>query len=196
MEQVVFFVLVTFGVVTMLAVVAGWVMPLLQSARDVDPSWQLVEISGVVNFREALYPVLVRGAVTSNCTGEAIPVALWFFFPHPPGAFQSASIEGALLKGVFEYTYGYAVGSQISVNKLYALNVATATFTNFTNVHPDQPIYGSPARVVYTEAQRKVIVPQCEGCLRCTLKLEVGNNTVATITANFIEIYIRKAELK
>lgn len=196
MEQIVFFALITFVLVAMVAVVAGWAVPLLQSARDVDPSWQMIDISGVVNFRERLYPVKIAGVVSSNCTSERVAVDLWYFFPQPPGPLQDVSLEEGLVKGVFNYTYGYAVGSLIATSKLYALKVATATFTNFTNVIPEQPIYGNPARVVYKAAKRLVITPQCPKCVGCTLTLKAGGKEVATIDANYIEIYIREAELK
>ena len=200
MEQIVFYVLLTLAIIATTVAVAGWVFPLLQSARDVDPSWQMIDISGVVNFRDRIVPVELEGLITSNCTNEAIVVKLWYLFPQEPGRLLNVSANGAQIEATFEHIYGDAVGSHIYYSYLYQLKAVTAIFTNITNIKSNMPIYGSPAILRVVNARSIVIAPQCPGCSYCTFTLEIpyGNRTItaASLVGNYIEIYARDVELK
>lgn len=161
----------------------AYLAPLLGSAREVEPAWQLISVGNIVNFREAAYFYPVKIEVASNCT-KSMYFTLWYILPHAPGELEISN--DSKFTAVFEGGRAEPIGAAVESTRLYEAMYLTAVFTNISNV-PAGAVYGEPIKIYTTEVKRIVITPSSGS--RCLLEVKLGNKNIYSGVGVFLEIY-------
>ncbi|MCU7786717.1 hypothetical protein ODS41_02070 [Pyrobaculum sp. 3827-6] len=187
-------ILLFFLVVALVATVSTFLFPLLDSAKALDVGWQLLKVSNIYNFREALYVKKLGFKISwsSNCAADSLgatsyDASAWYLAPHPMESLTEVKPD---LTAVFKEGEVPPYGSHISTETLYGVKYIAITFTNITNI-ADEKIYGSPLALETIDTKEITIIPK--ESTSCTVTISAAGREVYSGSATFIKLYIRQA---
>jgi len=192
------------SLVVFLAIAWGYMAPLMNSMREVDPPWQMVEVGNVVNFRESVVPIAVDVTVECGQRKETNYIVLykethrvWFLAPRYPGELREIRL-GESAVGVFDYVEAPAFGFSARVGKLYQATYIDIVVTDLTMggqpLQSGQPIYGGPIRIEVVDEKLTPVTPQSSNALKCTVAY--NGKEVFGADANWAYIHVRKAVVR
>jgi len=183
------------SLVVFLAIAWGYMAPLMNSMREVDPPWQMVEVGNVVNFRESVVPIAVD--VTVDCGTYKGTHRVWFLAPRHPGELRELKL-GEFTVGVFDYVEAPAFGFSVRIGKLYQANYTDIVVTDLTiggqPLQSGQPIYGGPIRIEVINEKTIPVTPQSGATLTC--RVIYNNREVFRAKTNWAYIHVREAVVR
>jgi len=184
------------SLVVFLAIAWGYMAPLMNSMREVDPPWQMVEVGNVVNFRESVVPTAVD--VTVECGTYKGTYRVWFLAPRYPGELREIRL-GESAVGVFDYVEAPAFGFSARVGKLYQATYIDIVVTDLTiggqPLQSGQPIYGGPIRIEVVDEKTTLVTPQSGTKLACRVVYD-DREVFRVEEANWAYIHVRKAVVR
>jgi len=183
------------SLVVFLAIAWGYMAPLINSMREVDPPWQMVEVGNVVNFRESVVPIAVD--VTVECGTHRGTYRVWFLAPRYPGELREIRL-GESAVGVFDYVEAPAFGFSARVGKLYQANYTDIVVTDLTMggqpLQSGQPIYGGPIRIEVVNEKLTPVTPPSGTTLTC--RVVYNGREVFSAKTNWAYIHVRQAAVR
>jgi len=183
------------SLVVFLAIAWGYMAPLMNSMREVDPPWQMVEVGNVVNFRESVVPIAVD--VTVECNTYSGTYRVWFLASRYPGELREIRL-GESAVGVFDYVEAPAFGFSARVGKLYQANYTDIVVTDLTiggqPLQSGQPIYGGPIRIEVVGEKTIPVTPQSGTTVTC--RVIYNNREVFRAKTNWAYIHVRQAAVR
>jgi len=183
------------SLVVFLAIAWGYMAPLMNSIREIDPPWQMVEVGNVVNFRESVVPTAVD--VIVDCGTYRGTYRVWFLAPRYPGELREIRL-GESAVGIFDYVEAPAFGFSARAGKLYQANYTDIVVTDLTiggqPLQSGQPIYGGPIRIEVVDESLTVVTPQSGTTLTC--RVIYNNREVFRARTNWAYIHVRQAAVR